>query len=539
MRRDLEITRAGVARRKFMGAVSSAILLPLTIPSLAEIRKDRRMRTSLDIRKHNALTAFRVRAAHNEANCDEALYPNKVGSYHKGLPHNALGEVDQAAYRSLVLALHTGSPADFENIVLGGNTPLADPQGGLAVELEGSDPKQTLIPPAPPLASAWRAGEAVEEYWMALLRDIRFGDYESDPLTEAALRELNHLSDFRGPKQNARITAQTLFRGFTSGDQIGPYVSQFLLQPVQFGALTVDQQYVTFPAKEDQLTRTGAWLPVQNGQGPFQSNPTDSAPRYIHNGRDLTAYVHSDPPFQAYLVAAQWLLNNEIPFNASNPYNHSLTQSGFATFGVPHLCSVLAEAANCALRAVWYHKWFVHRTLRPEAYGGLVHWTITGKANYPLGTEVLNSEAVDRVFRKYGTYLLPQAYVEGCPQHPSYGQGHAAIAGACVTVLKAFFNTDSVTFSKPVQASRDGTELVAYDGPDRDRLTITNELHKLASNISLGRDIAGIHWRSDYDQAISLGEAVAINLLRDQTATFNEAFRGFTFTKFDGKKVTV
>jgi len=40
------------------------------------------------------------------------------------------------------------------------------------------------------------------------------------------------------------------------------------------------------------------------------------------------------------------------------------------TFGGPHVLSLLAEVSNRALKAVWFHKWYVHRTLRPEAYGG-------------------------------------------------------------------------------------------------------------------------------------------------------------------------
>jgi hypothetical protein len=225
--------------------------------------------------------------------------------------------------------------------------------------------------------------------------------------------------------------------------------------------------------------------------------------------------------------------------NSGNPYTHSLTQAGFATFGTPHLCSLLGQAANCALKAVWYHKWYVHRTLRPEAYSGLVHWTMTGKAKYPVHPQILSSHAVDQVFRKYGTYFLPVAYVEGCPQHPSYGQGHAAIAGACVTILKAFFNTDSIVFPNPVQASSDGLSLVPYMGSDASHMTLGNELNKLAGNISLARNFAGIHWRSDYDQALRLGETVAISLLRDQRMTFNERFKGFTFSKFDSTQANV
>ena len=64
-------------------------------------------------------------------------------------------------------------------------------------------------------------------------------------------------------------------------------------------------------------------------------------------------------------------------------------------------------------------------------------------------------------------------------------------------------------------------------------------MNKLANNVALGRDMAAVHWRSDAQQALLLGEAVAISILRDQRATYNEPFTGFTFTKFDGSSITV
>ncbi|HEX9665971.1 MAG TPA: phosphoesterase, partial [Thermodesulfobacteriota bacterium] len=75
-----------------------------------------------------------------------------------------------------------------------------------------------------------------------------------------------------------------------------------------------------------------------------------------------------------------------------------------------------------------------------------------------------------------------------------------------------------------------------YTGPD---LTVGGELNKLAANIAIGRNFAGIHWRSDYVDSLMLGEAIAIGILRDQRLTYNENFNGFTFTKFDGTTITV
>ncbi|MFP3471873.1 hypothetical protein R0J90_17655, partial [Micrococcus sp. SIMBA_144] len=86
--------------------------------------------------------------------------------------------------------------------------------------------------------------------------------------------------------------------------------------------------------------------------------------------------------------------------------------------------------------AAWFQKWLVHRRLRPEQFGGRIHNELIGAADYPIHPDVLNSKAVTRIFEKYATYLLPQAYEEGCPTHPSYPAGHGTFIGAMVTMLK-------------------------------------------------------------------------------------------------------
>jgi membrane-associated phospholipid phosphatase len=186
--------------------------------------------------------------------------------------------------------------------------------------------------------------------------------------------------------------------------------------------------------------------------------------------------------------------------------------------------------ASPALKASWYQKWLVHRRLRPEAFGGRVHNHMTRVAKLPLHDDVLNAAAVGAVFRATGAYLLPMAYPEGCPTHPAYPAGHAAIAGACATVLKAFFN-EAYVIPAPVVASPDGLSLVPYRGA---ALTVGGELNKLASNISLGRNVAGVHWRSDGIEGLKLGEAVAMKVLTQLRTTYPEHFGGFRLTKFDG-----
>ena len=61
------------------------------------------------------------------SNHDETRYPNFIGNYSQGLPHNAIGEVDLPAYRALLTAVKSGDPEDFALIPLGGNTKLRGP----------------------------------------------------------------------------------------------------------------------------------------------------------------------------------------------------------------------------------------------------------------------------------------------------------------------------------------------------------------------------------------------------------------------------
>jgi hypothetical protein len=534
--RRLFLSRAGAST---LVAAAASAGLPALLSEKAEgqiAESDARADQSFQLRFNAAVRERNVPIPAQNNNGDEARYPNYIGNYSQGLPHDSIGEVEPTAYQALLTAVSSGKPSDFANIPLGGTVKLSDPQGGLAFDLEGTDSGQLTIPPSPALASAERAGEMVEDYWMALARDVPFSQYGNEPITEAAIADLNHLARFKGPKVNGQVTPGTLFRGFTPGDVIGPYLSQLFLMPVGFGTLSVAQKYNTYAANTDYLTDFTSWLAVQNGVA-VPSNMV-SGTSYIKDGRDLGAWVHVDFAFQAYLFACQWLLGNKAPFNPGNPYNTIANQTGVQTFGPQHIVDLLGEVSNRALKAMWYQKWFVHRALRPIAYGGLVHNTITGVANYPVHRDVLNSQAVQQIFTKYGSYLLPAAYPEGGPQHPSYAEGHGVIAGACVTALKAFFN-ESYVIPNPVVASDDGQSLLPYTGSDAGQITVGGELNKLANNVALGRDMAGVHWRSDAEQALLLGEKVTISILRDQRRTYNEPFSGFTFTRFNGVPITV
>ena len=69
-------------------------------------------------------------------------------------------------------------------------------------------------------------------------------------------------------------------------------------------------------------------------------------------------------------------------------------------------------------------------------------------------------------------------------------------------------------------------------------LTLGNEIDKLAGNIALGRDAAGVHYRSDSVRGLFVGEQQALGLLRDYSRTYSERFDGFIVRRFNGDQVT-
>ena len=473
-------------------------------------------------------TSYGVQAT----NGDEGRYADYRGSYSKGLPHDADGRVDTDAYDAFLRALETGENEDFEAIPLGGTHKLVSPQAAYRFELVGLDSHKTFMRPAPEFAGAECAAEMAELYCKALCRDVPFADYATDPRIKAAVDDQNAMSATVGPTVNGRLTRDTVFRGETPGDLRGPYISQFLLRDVPYGNTRIEQRYDVPASDRDYMTDRDSWLDIKNGVRPDPLVKGNR--RYISDARALGEYVHVDYTYQAYLNAALILLSIPNTLDYDNIYGTSRTQVGFATLGGPDVLDLVGKAGNLALTGAWYQKWLVHRRARPEAYGGCLHAQMTGAKDYGLPQEMEDCAALQRVFERHGTYYLPQAYPEGSPTHPSYPAGHAAIAGACCTVLKAFFEPDA-ELSDNVVASRMGERLEAYNGP----LTVGGEIDKLANNIALGRDWAGVHYRSDGVDGLRVGEQQAIGLLLDYSRTYREQFGGWTLRTFDGDVITI
>jgi hypothetical protein len=568
------------SRRKFLGNVSGVAVAAVTagaiglepllggkesvveasvVPYSSEGREDQ----SLNYRVRTA-NAEKINVGQQPDNGDAARFTDFSGSYSKASLHDALGVPNAASWLSLKHALKTGEFEDFENIIVGTpgggpNSKHNGPQGALALDLEGLDSHATVIPPAPSVTSNITAAEAVEHYWGAVLRDVPFNEYPTNSLVAQAVADMNRLSFLNGG-QNFEcpfpVTPGNLFRGqFVPGDGNvqGPYISQFMVQPTSFGAQPLNQQYQTFlsGSGSEFMTSVSDYQQIQNGGASVGQVAFDPTFRYIRNGRDLAAYTHVDVLYQAYLTAFLVLGGMGAPPNPGNPYIGSRTEKAFGTLGGPDGAGTLAEMATRALKGAWFHKWIKDLRMRPEEYGALVHANLTKSTPAPqaaraLHKDVLNSAVLPIIQQAYGSFLLPQAFPEGSPTHPCYPTGHGTVGGACITVLKFFFDGSQkirplLTHAERdvVLPSTDGLSLDTYTGADRDNLDINGELNKLAYNVSFGHGIhAGIHFRSSSYWSILLGEQIALSALRDRARSYNEPFT-ISITKFDGTTATI
>jgi hypothetical protein len=568
-----------ISRRKFVGRAATVAAVAATAPvdlmlgqkgsvaeaSVVRFNPETRANACANYRKITA-EAEKIEVKNQPDNGDASRFKDFSGNYSKALLHDGLGVPNAAAFQSLRRALKTGKFSDFESIIVGTpgggpNSKENGPQDALAFDLEGIDSHATVIPAAPSVTSAETAAEQVEHYWGAVLRDVPFTDYPTNPLVAQAVTDMNNLSLLKNGQNTGfpfPVTAQNLFRGqffVGDGNVQGPYISQFMVQPAFLGAQPLSQQNQTFlPIRGGGsvfMTSVSEYQTVQNGGDSGRRLAFDPSFRFIRNGRDLAAFTHVDVLYQEYFTAFFIFAALGAPPNPGNPYIGSRTEKAFATLGGPDAAATLAEVATRALKAAWFHKWIKDLRMRPEEYGALVQAKMTNSTPFPqaagaLHPDVLNSAVLPIIFSTYGTYLLPQAFPEGSPTHPCYPTGHGTVAGACITVLKFFFDCSQKlrplltrALQDVVVPKSDGLSLEVYAGTDRDELDINGELVKLAHNISFGHGIhAGIHFRSSTYWSILLGEQVALSVLHDRAKSYNQPFT-IKITKFDGTTATI
>lgn len=287
--------------------VNSVAISSTCNDSATQVRRAKAYQVRLD----NAFANYAKPVGCHINNGDEALYNStRFASFSKGLQHDNLGHVNPTAYAALLKAVASDLPSDWDAVPLasGSIRKLTNPQGGLGFLNEGGDPASFVVAPAPTFASAEQAGEMVEQYWMALARDVPFVDYATNNNTVAAVSSISGLSDYRG----SPITANTLFRGTAPGCSVGPYISQFLYRPCPFGAAWIDQRVLPYSANKDYMTNWTTYLAQQNGQA-AEAMTYGSTPVFIRNGRDLSRWVHVDVLFVSLFPVNTFTFNPFLP----------------------------------------------------------------------------------------------------------------------------------------------------------------------------------------------------------------------------------
>lgn len=574
-----------------------------TTTSVVQVRPptDGRRESAQQIRIDAAQLATDLDVVDHVSNGDERADFAYAMSFTKGLPHDTeTGLVVRSGdFEQFVEALESGSADAIADVPFGPEGSfLTDPDRtavfgwesprvGLTYTLIGADPQTFTLPPAPGLGSAELTGEIAEVYAQAVLRDEPFSAMRFDaPTNDKVDRMIDSLNEFVWFDPSATIPAlgeserrrrrgslsrQTAFRGIAPGDTTGPYLSQFLLSGttrtdgsleesqglIGYGAQTIDQR-VRQAEPVNYMTSWEEFIDIQNALFPDDFETYTGARRFITTPRDLATYVHSDALYQPYLNACLIMLSEGTDLDFGLPLRQPDTndhQQGFILYGAEHILTMLVEVCSRALKAVLFQKFQVHRRLRPAALAGRIEKaSLIDIAELSTMRDVLAASAIGGEIRNLNreasgteSMLLPMAYIEGSPMHPSYGAGHATVAGACATVLKAFFNPSSPidvsgSPSTAFVANADGSALevvpVVDVNGDPSGLTVESEVNKLASNIAIGRDWAGVHYYTDYWESMLLGQSIAIELLREDLLTGLDDYT-LTIPTFEGDTIKV
>lgn len=553
-------------------------------PKKSEAQLEARRKKASEIRNLTRDDAFKdFETSSPPINEDEQRF-SEIGlpgfaSFTKALKHNAKGLVEPFSFDSLLEAVAEGTQERFNQVQLGGGERLlVNPLNAYSYQLIGNDSNGARMAAAPKFASRNTAVDMVERYWMALCRDVRFDQYANSTLIADACEDLNNIGFEK--EFGFKCSSDNIFRGTYKGCDVGPHVSQFLLQNFQFGNQPI-QQLQRYPRVNlDYLTDLETWNKVNNGDiDPSGSDIIDGT-RHIITLRDAGQWVHIDLPYQSGLWATLILSGLDACISDASPYANGdiCTSEPFGSLGTPDITIQSGLAGVYALKHAWFQKWAVHRRLRPEVYAQrleLFRRGVLGKSSgkqfhdgdfiklFGEGAEVWRkTKVLGRILEhnkkqniaqnrsdRDGTWLLPMAYPEGSPTHPAYPGGHSAFIAATATIAKAFFIDRE--FPNPKVPVDNGQQLTDFR---EEKLTIHGELNKLIANVTLFRDGAGMHWRTDGTALGAesgdrtpyletggnlLGEQMAVSMLRDVKETYREEVGCFKFKSISGKDIEI
>lgn len=512
------------------------------------------------------------------ANKEDIRYKNfhYNGLFHKSLSHNIINGslINDSDYTNIRNGTILNKQLLLNSVPLhpGSLIKLTNPLASASTILIGAPQCAFHVRKPPTLSSDAGAAEMVELYSMVIARDVNFADYATDPiiallLTNTYMNSPSVLANLPY-KSPVPFVPKTLFKIDFPGEAIGPYMSQLLLLDIPF------EQFVSAQKNTNPVARNVAIGQVEWGINKTETinmengllnllpppNPANLQQTYISDGRSLAALIQKDIVYQLFFQGA--IILNKLGVSPNPGFPSYLNQASLITNpGISNIVCSVATVTDLALKHAWYWKWQKYRKLRPEVFGlwtdNVIDGTVPNLGNYDISNVLLSNNILTDIHALYGSYTLPQCFIEGSPAHPAYPSGHATLSGACATVLKIFFNGENLWSTLPgvitgllapvpgpVQADATGANLIPYTDPDAVAMTVGGEINKLATNIAVGRLWAGVHYRSDAVGGLLLGEKVAVKFMEDMLSSsvennLDKTVPHVTFRKFNGELQTI
>lgn len=442
--------------------------------------------------------------------------------YTKGLVHDTEGNVENGGVMALLDALGARDNDKLERLILSNGCRLLDPSAAWANDLIGKSINVYRYSKIPGLSSEILASNMLELYCMVLVRDVKFSAYGGDEKIKQCCEYLNQLGGIAFYPKG--LIGDYMFRVPIGGSMMGLYVSQFLYRDVRIGGFIHKQKYMTPIEGIDYMVSWESAIRAQNGEVTKKLAGMNPGARYIVTGRDLAYYGYVSNIYDPYYNAIRILEHLGIPRRAKG----SKTQQRYINGGVADVEAVLGMVGRNALLAAWYTKWN-GMGVRPEAVGIEVERIFkTGHNPCSISDTLLKNSVLPAIYNKQKSYLLPQVYPEGAPLCPGYPSGAATVAGACVTVLKFFYECNHDI--EIMQPDADGKYLIKTGK----KVTVSAELDKLASNIAYSRAWAGVNFWVDIIAGLKKGERVALSCLSDLVHRYPDKF-SITIRRFNDK----
>ena len=317
------------------------------------------------------------------------------------------------------------------------------------LESYGTGPKHgtpVWLPEPPPIEGDLTAAGMVQLYWMALLRDVPFIEWNASQMVCVARKELNGMG------------LDLFYPEF----QDHPFPHDSITLPVPQsermwgGIRCYANDYGLDTSSVDEMAEGS----LSGREWPMLVEEQCSTFRHT------AMLVHSDHPIQFGIEFMLWLLQQGATFKDG---------AGLVD-GISMAERLIGMAHNEALEHAFANKWH-YRHMRPSALA----------ANYESGTIKMpdvaaNSIAVELTRKKQGNVYLSQCYPEGEPPHPAYPAGHSACTAA-IRVAQHVLEADGDMIEKAVKEG--------------------------SHTVSISRSWAGVHHYYDNIEGIRLGQYIA------------------------------